>query len=89
MKKTWLEILIEMLKSKTVWAFIIAMINLAVYLKTGYYAGSVGIDDPAIIEAIEKFTGILSLVASVAVPMFRYNNKDKKLLEDLQKELKK
>ena len=87
--KTWLEILLKMLKSKTVWAFIISMINLAVYLKTGYYAGTVGVEDPAVIDAISAFSGMLSFAAGVAVPFFRYNNKDKKLLDKLIAEAKK
>ena len=87
--KTWLDILLELVKSKTVWAFIISMINLAVYLKTGYYAGTVGLEDPAVIDAINSFSGMLSFVAGLAVPFFRYNNKDKKELEKLIEETKK
>ena len=66
---------VEAIQSRTVWCGIISFISLVVYFRTGVVLESVGIDHPDVIEAVNKVTGVVALLAQLGVPYFRVNHK--------------
>ena len=74
-KKLWLEMLIEALKSRTVWSFILSMISAVVYFKTGGILQTIGIESQDVTFCVEQASGLISLIAGFGVPYFRVNAK--------------
>jgi len=71
-KNKYLEAIIEMLKSRTVWSGIASLISLIIFFKTGNFLGEIGIDDPSVIAATEKVALIITVLANLGIPYFRY-----------------
>lgn len=74
-KKSWLEMLIEALKSRTVWSFILSMISAIVYFKTGGILQTIGIDSQDVTFCVEQVSLLISALAGIGVPYFRVNAK--------------
>jgi hypothetical protein len=71
MKKTWLEILIAMLKSRTVWSGMLSAIALIVYFKTGYFVGEVAENSPDVTGAIESVSLFFAVLGQIGIVVFR------------------
>ncbi len=77
-KKGIVEILVKLLKSRTVWASILTVISLVVYLRTGVFLGEVSAESPDVVIAVERVSLILAFLAQLGVPYFRYVGKEMK-----------
>ena len=70
-KKSWLEILVELLKSRTVWSAILYTISMLVYFRTGGVLQTIGIDSPDVTAAVNSASFLLSMFSGFAIPYFR------------------
>ena len=71
-KNKYLEAIIVMLKSRTVWSAIASLISLIVFFKTGAFLGEIGIDDESVINATEKVALLITILSNLGIPYFRY-----------------
>jgi uncharacterized membrane protein len=65
-----IEIMLKLLKSRTVWSGIITTISLVVYFKTGYFI-EVTDSSPEITDAVEKVSLLLAVLGQIGNMVFR------------------
>jgi len=71
-EKSFIEALLELLGSRTVWSGIASLISLLVFFRTGTFLGEIGIDDESVINATEKVAMFVAILANLGIPYFRY-----------------
>lgn len=61
--------------SRTVWSAVASAISLIIYFRTGLVLGEIGVDDPVVVNAVEKASGYVALLANLGVVYFRVYEK--------------
>lgn len=71
-KKNYVEAILELISSRTVWSGIASLISLLVFFRTGAFLGEIGVDDASVINATEKVAMFVAILANLGIPYFRY-----------------